>query len=96
MIKKTAIAQAKTEKLYVFSGEKDPTFPYGEAQEVTLRELRTNISEYVGAKVVFEGVHQHYKNGENERCRNKKKENESYYISTVFQASTSLFLVNLS
>ena len=54
-----AIAQAKTEKLYVFSGEKDPTFPYGEAQEVTLRELRTNISEYVGAKVVFEGVITH-------------------------------------
>lgn len=54
-----AIAQAKAEKLYVFSNEKDPTFPYGEAQEVTLRELRTNISEYVGAKVVFEGVITH-------------------------------------
>lgn len=54
-----AINQAKIEKLYVFSNEKDPTFPYGEAQEVTLRELRTNISEYVGAKVVFEGVITH-------------------------------------
>ncbi len=54
-----AINQAKTEKLYVFSDEKDPSFPYGEAQQVTLRELRTNIADYVGAKVVFEGVITH-------------------------------------
>lgn len=55
----SAINQAKTEKLHVFSDEKDPTFPYGEAHEVTLRELRTNIKDYVGAKVVFEGVITH-------------------------------------
>ena len=55
----SAINQAKTEKLYIFSDEKDPTFPYGEAQEVTIRELRTNIADYVGAKVVFEGVITH-------------------------------------
>ena len=54
-----AINQAKTEKLYIFSDEKDPTFPYGEAHEVTIRELRTNIADYVGAKVVFEGVITH-------------------------------------
>ena len=54
-----AINQAKTEKLHIFSDDKDPTFPYGEAHEVTIRELRTNISEYVGAKVVFEGVITH-------------------------------------
>lgn len=55
----SAINQAKTEKLHIFSDEKDPTFPYGEAHEVTIRELRTNIAEYVGAKVVFEGVITH-------------------------------------
>ena len=54
-----AINQAKTEKLHIFSDDKDPTFPYGEAQRVTIRELRTNISEYIGAKVVFEGVITH-------------------------------------
>ena len=54
-----AINQAKTEKLYIFSDDKDPTFPYGEAHEVTIRELRTNIADYVGAKVVFEGVITH-------------------------------------
>lgn len=51
-----AIAQAKTEKLHVHSGQKDPNFPYGEAQELTLKELRANIKEYEGAKVAFEGV----------------------------------------
>ncbi len=51
-----AVAQAKREKLYVFSEEKDPTYPYGEARAVTLKELRTNIAEYDGQKVAFEGI----------------------------------------
>ena len=51
-----AIAQASAEKLYVFSDAIDPEFPYGEAQSLTLKELRTNIEEYDGAKVAFEGV----------------------------------------
>lgn len=51
-----AIAQATTEKLYMFSDEKDPDFPYGEAASVTLRELRTNIEAYNGAKVAVEGI----------------------------------------
>ena len=41
-----AIAQATVEKLYMFSGQNDPQFPYGEAQSITLKELRTNITEY--------------------------------------------------
>ena len=51
-----AINQAKVEKLYLFSNDIDPEFPYGAAQSVTLKELRTNITEYLGAKVAFEGV----------------------------------------
>jgi endonuclease YncB( thermonuclease family) len=51
-----AIAQGKTEKLHIHSGQKDPNFPYGQAQELTLKELRTNIGDYEGAKVAFEGV----------------------------------------
>lgn len=51
-----AIAQATREKLYMFSGEKDPEFPYGEAASVTLKELRTNISQYVGQRVSVEGI----------------------------------------
>lgn len=51
-----AIEQAKAEKLYVYSTDKDPDFHYGEAQEITLKELRANITSYNGAKVAFEGV----------------------------------------
>jgi len=51
-----ALAQAKAEKLYVHSGEKDPTYPYGAATEVTLKELRVNRDAYLGQKVVFEGT----------------------------------------
>lgn len=51
-----AIAQATTEKLYMFSGQKDPEYPYGEAESVTLRELRTNVADYNGKKVAVEGM----------------------------------------
>ena len=51
-----AINQAKAQKLHVYSGQKDPNFPYGEAAELTLKELRCNITDYDNAKVAFEGV----------------------------------------
>lgn len=51
-----AINQATKEKLYMFSGEKDPEFPYGEAAGITLRELRTNVAAYNGQKVAVEGI----------------------------------------
>ena len=51
-----AIAQAKAQKLHVHSGQKDPDFYYGEAIELTLKELRTNIADYNGMKVAFNGV----------------------------------------
>ena len=51
-----ALNQAKAEKLNVFSGEKDDEFYYGDAVELSLVELRTNIEEYNGVKVAFEGV----------------------------------------
>ncbi|MBQ8432821.1 MAG: thermonuclease family protein [Clostridia bacterium] len=51
-----AINQAKAQKLHVYSGQKDPNFPYGEAAELTLKELRCNITDYDNSKVAFEGV----------------------------------------
>lgn len=51
-----AIAQAKAEKLGVYSGEPDPNFYYGDSIELTLKELRCNISNYEGMKVAFNGV----------------------------------------
>ena len=52
----SALAQARAEKLNVYSGEKDPDFYYGDAVELTLRELRLNVSDYTNTKVAFEGV----------------------------------------
>lgn len=51
-----AIDQAKAELLLCHSGKKDPNFFYGSAQELTLRELRTNIETYMNTKVAFSGV----------------------------------------
>ena len=53
-----AIAQAADAKVNVYapSNVKDPDFPYGDAQFMTLKELKINITEYIGARVAFEGV----------------------------------------
>ena len=51
-----AINQARAQKLGVYSGQKDPDFYYGDAVELTLKELRTNIENYNGIKVAFNGV----------------------------------------
>lgn len=51
-----AIAQAKAQKLNVHSGEKDPDFFYGEAVELDLKELRSNVADYNGMKVAFTGI----------------------------------------
>ena len=59
-----AIDQAKTQKLHVYSGQKDPNFFYGLATEIDLKELRTNIASYNGSKVAVTGViTMHYNNG---------------------------------
>ena len=48
--------QAVNHKLYVHSKEKDPDFYYGAAMPMTLKELKTNIEDYKGKDVSFEGV----------------------------------------
>lgn len=51
-----AIAQAKAQKLSVHSGQRDPDFFYGDAIELTLKELRCNAADYDGKKVAFTGI----------------------------------------
>lgn len=51
-----AIAQARAQKLSVYSGQRDPDFYYGAAIELTLKELRCNAAQYAGKKVAFSGV----------------------------------------
>ena len=52
----SAISQAKEQKLNIHSGKKDPDFYYGEAVELDLKELRTNVEKYSGLKVAFNGI----------------------------------------
>ena len=52
----SALNQARSLKLNVYSGQKDPDFYYGDAVELTLKELRTNIEAYNGIKVAFNGI----------------------------------------
>lgn len=51
-----ALEQAKAQGLNIYSGQKDPDFFYGEAIELTLRELRLNLKAYEGKKVAFHGI----------------------------------------
>ena len=52
----SALMQARTLKLNVFSGKPDPDFYYGDAVELDLKELRSNVSNYNGQKVAFTGI----------------------------------------
>ena len=51
-----AIAQARAQKRNIYSGEKDPDFFYGDAIELTIKELRLHPEEYNGKKVAFNGI----------------------------------------
>ena len=51
-----ALNQARAQKLNVYSGQKDPDYYYGDAVELTLKELRTNLESYNGIKVAFNGI----------------------------------------
>lgn len=78
-----AIAQATREKLYMFSGAKDPDFPYGEAKSITLKELRTNVKAYEGLKVAVEGVITFNSNYE-AYIESYDAETDMYYAMQIF------------
>lgn len=50
-----ALEQAKEEKRNLYSGQPDPDFYYGDAIELTIRELREHPEEYAGKNVAFTG-----------------------------------------
>ena len=55
-IAQKALDQAMAEKLYLYSGEKDPDFYYGAIKYVSLKELRCFSEEYNGVKVSVQGT----------------------------------------
>ena len=78
-----ALAQATAEKLYVHSDELDPTFPYGAATEITIKELRTNREDYEGIKVAVEGIISQDTNG-TLYIEQYDEEDERWYGMQVF------------
>lgn len=52
----SALNQAKAQGLNLYSGEPDPDFYYGDAIELTIRELREHPEEYADRKVAFNGI----------------------------------------
>ena len=50
-----AVTQARNEKLNLYSGQPDPNFYYGDAMELTIKELRSNPESYNGIQVAFHG-----------------------------------------
>lgn len=52
----TALNNSKACKLNMYSGKEDPDFYYGGPEELTLKQLRLNITDYAGKKVSFEAV----------------------------------------
>ena len=52
----TAISQALANKKFVYSKDKDPDFPYGDATVLTLKELRHNVADYDVKRVSFNAI----------------------------------------
>ena len=78
-----ALNQAKEQKLNLYSGQKDPDFYYGDAVELTLKELRLNVETYDGIKVAFEGVIT-MNDGSSIYIEDYDPETELYYGISVF------------
>ncbi len=51
-----ALDQARQFKLNMYSGEADPDYYYGNAIEITLKELRCHAEKYLNKKVAFSGI----------------------------------------
>ncbi len=89
-----ALMQAKAQQLYVFSKETDPDFYYGDAYELDLKGLRTNIELYEGKKVAFEGViTQNYSN--TVYVEHYDPETDMYYGISVYYGFASGEILNI-
>ena len=89
-----AFQQAKLQKLNVFSGQKDPDFYYGDAYEIDLKGLRTNISLYNNMKVAFEGVITNNSNN-SVYVEEYDAETDQYYGVSVYYGYATGELLNI-
>ena len=89
-----AFQQAKAQKLHVHSGQQDPDFFYGDAYELDLKFLRTNIELYDNAKVAFEGVIT-YNNNNSVYVEEYDAETDTYYGMSVYYGYETGALLNI-
>ena len=90
----SAFQQAKQQKLHVFSGEADPDFFYGDAYEVDLKGLRTNIALYDNLKVAFEGTVTR-NNNNSVYVEDYDEETDMYYGMSVYYGYETGELLNI-
>lgn len=90
----SAFMQAKTNKLDVHSGKQDPDFFYGDAYEVDLKGLRTNIHLYDNMKVAFEGVVTR-NNNNSVYVESYDAETDMYYGMSVYYGFETGTLLNM-
>ena len=88
-----AFLQAGKHKLNLFSGEDDPDFYYGDAYEITLKQLRTNIKLYENRKVAFEGVVTR-NNNNSVYVEEYDPETETYFGITVYYGFETGVILN--
>ncbi len=79
-----ALNQAKAQKLNVQSGQKDPNFYYGDAIELSLKELRCNPEAYNGLKVAFNGIVSINSGNNSVYVEEYDAETNMYYGMTVY------------
>ena len=90
----SAFQQAKAQKLHVFSGQADPDFFYGDAYEVDLKGLRTNIELYDNLKVAFEGTVTR-NNNNSVYVESYDAETDMYYGMSVYYGYETGELLNI-
>ena len=90
-----AFQQAKAQKINVFDTNEDPDFFYGDAYEVDLKGLRSNIALYENCKVAFEGVVTR-NNNNSVYVESFDEETQMYYgVSVYYGFETGELLNNL-
>lgn len=89
-----AFQQAKSQKLHVHSTEVDPDYFYGDAYEIDLKGLRTNIELYENTKVAFEGVVT-YNNNNSVYVEEYDAETDMYYGMSVYYGYATGELLNI-
>ena len=84
-----AYQQARTEKLYIFSNDIDPDFPYGDPQPMLLRDIRIDIKDHYYMNVYFEG-NVVWDEGGTIYVEEYDPETDMYYGITAYYGTSSL------